>query len=74
MLDRVLDERLQQERRHTDCADRLRHVDRHGKPIAEPYLLNFTTLNIAVFAPMPMASDATITRVEPALRLKVRSA
>src|SRR5690242_1348657 len=33
-----------------------------------------TTLNTAVFAPIPIASDATITVVRPAVRLKVRSA
>src|SRR4029079_12998305 len=33
-----------------------------------------TTLKTAVFAPMPMASDATITEVRPAVRLNVRNA
>jgi hypothetical protein len=34
----------------------------------------FTTLKIAVLAPMPMASEATITSVNAGLRFKVRSA
>ena len=33
-----------------------------------------TTLKMAVFAPIPIASDATITKVSPALRLRVRTA
>jgi hypothetical protein len=33
-----------------------------------------TTLKTAVFAPIPIASDATITRVRPSVRLNVRSA
>src|SRR5262245_2552662 len=33
-----------------------------------------TTLKTAVFAPIPIASDATITPVRPAVRLKVRRA
>ena len=33
-----------------------------------------TTLKTAVLAPMPIASDATITNVRPALRLRVRTA
>ena len=33
-----------------------------------------TTLKIAVLAPMPMPSEATITNVRPALRLSVRTA
>ena len=34
----------------------------------------FTTLKMAVFAPMPIASEATMTSVRPALRRNVRSA
>ena len=33
-----------------------------------------TTLKTAVFAPIPIASDATTTKVRPALRLNVRRA
>src|SRR5215471_7758328 len=33
-----------------------------------------TTLKTAVFAPIPIASDATITTVRPAVRLNVRRA
>ncbi len=34
----------------------------------------FTTLNIAVFAPMPMASDTTMTSCQAAACFSVRSA
>jgi hypothetical protein len=33
-----------------------------------------TTLKTAVLAPIPIASDATMTKVSPALRLRVRTA